>query len=188
MRDPASHANHPWINWVQAHGTREPLDRRPPFAQPVFFIQPPHNHASAKLESSTSAQSSKLAPQPEVANNVRQRKPAGGEHDRVILAQLNCALNEPLRPADQSMPGNRRARANVRGGTEADLAEALRDVRFTPNNGHRLLQELCPLSTKLGSRIVLKPKKIDQVIRLYADPPQGPLNSLIVTGKILRQP
>ena len=37
MRDPVSHSHQSRINWVQAHGTCEALDRRFRLAEPDFY-------------------------------------------------------------------------------------------------------------------------------------------------------
>ena len=60
-----------------------------------FFTQPPQNHASAKLELSISARSIKPAAALKIENKMSNAHPLVGDHDRVILAQLNRPLGEP---------------------------------------------------------------------------------------------
>ena len=63
MRGAALHPAHHGSSGLQAHGTCEALDRRFRLAEPAFYPSA-ENHASAKLELSTSARSIKAAAAP----------------------------------------------------------------------------------------------------------------------------
>ena len=94
MRGPASHSYHRRIKWAQAHGTREALDRQFRLAEEVFYPAaetPCLGRIGIEHKRAIDQGGAYL----EIANNKRQRPPAGGERDRVILAQLNRPLSEP---------------------------------------------------------------------------------------------
>src|SRR5258708_5712503 len=98
-RGPTSHSCHPRTQWAQAHCTLEALDPQLRLAE-KFFSHPPEIPCPGKFEMEPRRPIDKGGPYFEIATDKRSRPPAGGECDRVILAQVNRPLGEPLHFGD----------------------------------------------------------------------------------------
>ena len=94
IRGPASHTPHRWIDWAQTHGSRETLNRKLRFAEPVFgpaAVRPCLGQIGIEHKRSINQGGA----YPEIESNIHQCIPTGGESDRVILAQLDRSLSKP---------------------------------------------------------------------------------------------